>query len=374
MPAYTLAPFPKHQFFDNNGDPLNGGKLFTYTAGTSTKVSTYSDTTGTVNDNPIVLDSAGRCTIYLVPGNYKFVLAPSTDTDPPTSPLWTLDNILSVPGPYDGVMVSDPTLEAGTVDGDWVYLGDNLMGGAGTWYSTRAFPSHDSLYAPILGYYDGAADVVRISGQQTMAGLTAGTRYYLGDTGAIASSPTENYERYVGTAASSTQLLINTTVTRHALYACGYSAGKGNVGTGDDELGDFVVQPQDVTQAGDGFVVEGVLSLAANTNVKLGKIGVGSGTVTTFLSNNANVANHVVPFRLEVRRRTSTSGSVTALSYVGAASAGAPTNYMVNTTLGTLDWTAEQTVRIYGNATSNNDIVLLEMWVYLIRARENETV
>jgi hypothetical protein len=66
------------QFFDNNGVPLNGGLIYTYAAGTTTPVATYTSSTGgTANTNPIVLDSAGRtpAQIWLTEGSsYKFVL------------------------------------------------------------------------------------------------------------------------------------------------------------------------------------------------------------------------------------------------------------------------------------------------------------
>jgi hypothetical protein len=49
------------QFFDNNGVPLAGGKLYTYAAGTTTPQATFTSRTGvTQNANPIILDSAGR--------------------------------------------------------------------------------------------------------------------------------------------------------------------------------------------------------------------------------------------------------------------------------------------------------------------------
>jgi len=43
----TLTPFPVMQFFDDNGDPLVGGKLYTYEAGgPSIPLATYTDSTG----------------------------------------------------------------------------------------------------------------------------------------------------------------------------------------------------------------------------------------------------------------------------------------------------------------------------------------
>lgn len=66
------------QFFDDNGDPLNGGKLYTYAAGTTTPKATYTDESGgTPNANPVVLDSAGRATVFLS-GSYKFRLETSS--------------------------------------------------------------------------------------------------------------------------------------------------------------------------------------------------------------------------------------------------------------------------------------------------------
>lgn len=73
------------QFFDNNGNPLSGGKLYTYSAGTTTPQATYTSSSGAAfHTNPIVLDSAGRVPgsseIWLSDGQvYKFVLKTSAD-------------------------------------------------------------------------------------------------------------------------------------------------------------------------------------------------------------------------------------------------------------------------------------------------------
>src|SRR3974390_359560 len=50
-----------YQGFTNPGIVNSGGKLYTYTAGTTTPVATYNSSTGSVpNANPIILDSTGR--------------------------------------------------------------------------------------------------------------------------------------------------------------------------------------------------------------------------------------------------------------------------------------------------------------------------
>lgn len=85
------------QFFDANGNPLAGGKLYTYAAGTTTPQSTYTSSAGNAfNTNPIILDAAGRVPeeVWLtIGGNYKFILKDSTDVE-----IWTKDNI---PGAND---------------------------------------------------------------------------------------------------------------------------------------------------------------------------------------------------------------------------------------------------------------------------------
>lgn len=92
-----LSPFAGagQQFFDNNGDVLSGGKLYTYQAGTTTPLATYTSATGLVaNANPIILDSAGRMTteMWLTEGaSYKIVLKTSVDVQ-----LGSYDNVEGV--------------------------------------------------------------------------------------------------------------------------------------------------------------------------------------------------------------------------------------------------------------------------------------
>lgn len=80
MTTVAASPFVKAQFFDSNGNPLSGGLLNTYAAGGLTPQTTYTSATGTAaNTNPIVLDAAGRCDIFLdVTLSYHLVLTDST--------------------------------------------------------------------------------------------------------------------------------------------------------------------------------------------------------------------------------------------------------------------------------------------------------
>lgn len=99
-----------------NGIPANGAKLFTYVAGSSTKQATYTDEAGlTAQSNPIVLNSRGEPAqpIWLTEGlSYKFVFAPSTDSDPPVSPIRTIDNITGI---NDASLTIDQWVNSGLI-------------------------------------------------------------------------------------------------------------------------------------------------------------------------------------------------------------------------------------------------------------------
>ena len=84
MPTVNLSSFAGagSQFFDNSGVPLAGGLIYSYLAGTTTPLVTYTSSTGlTAHPNPIVLDSAGRINEVWIPEgtNCKFVLQTSTN-------------------------------------------------------------------------------------------------------------------------------------------------------------------------------------------------------------------------------------------------------------------------------------------------------
>lgn len=62
----ALAPYPRFRAVDDNNEPLVGGLVYSYVPGTSTPKATYtSQTLGTPNANPIVLDANGEATIYI---------------------------------------------------------------------------------------------------------------------------------------------------------------------------------------------------------------------------------------------------------------------------------------------------------------------
>lgn len=90
--SYALMPLPKQQFIGSNGAPLAGGKVYTYSPGTTTAKATYSTSTGTANTNPVILDSAGRASIWL-DGIYKISVYDSSDVLQ-----YTVDNVSALYG------------------------------------------------------------------------------------------------------------------------------------------------------------------------------------------------------------------------------------------------------------------------------------
>jgi len=141
------------QFFDNNGVPLAGGLIYTYQAGTSTPLATYTDNGGTIaNANPIVLDSSGRVPyeIWMFTGySYKFVIQTSAGAS-----IQTLDNLypilqnapaVSAAIPSGGIILWSGS--TGSVPSGW-YLCDGTNGtpdlrnsfivGAGNTYAVGA--------------------------------------------------------------------------------------------------------------------------------------------------------------------------------------------------------------------------------------------
>lgn len=165
--AYILSAFAGAgaQFFDDNGTPLTGGLVYTYSAGTTTPATTYTDSTGAnAHSNPIVLDAAGRTPSEIwVDGGlvYKFIVKTSTGTL-----VGTYDNI---PG------IDDPTVFNNLIQ----VTGTNTLLGTAT--------------PPINGYVAGATYSFVVPNNNTGAvtisidGLGAKEITYAGSTPLLAN-------------------------------------------------------------------------------------------------------------------------------------------------------------------------------------------
>ena len=152
--AVNLSPIGNgFQFFNNDGLPLNAGKIFTYQAGSTTPLSTFTDSSGLIaNTNPIILGTDGRppSTIWLTEGFfYKFVLKTSADVT-----IQTYDNLYGIvsatppsatPIPAGGIFLWSGSI--GSIPAGYVLcngsngtpdLRDRFVVGAGSTYAVDA--------------------------------------------------------------------------------------------------------------------------------------------------------------------------------------------------------------------------------------------
>lgn len=151
-------PYAKIQFFDRNGRPCAGCKVWSYVAGTATMTNTWPSATGeTANTNPVILDSAGRGNIWMSGDtSYKFVLEDATCAYKDAwgtchgVQIWTVDSVTDygaylsaggsifegdISGAYDSVTVEKiqgvPVSDVTPVDGQvMVYDTNQWMAGA----------------------------------------------------------------------------------------------------------------------------------------------------------------------------------------------------------------------------------------------------
>ena len=200
--------FPKFRAFSANGAPLAGGKLYTYTAGTSSAYPTYTTATlAAANTNPVILDANGEAAVWPAPGyNYKLVLKDASDVTQWTVDSWSDgaygattsvtpygENFVDM-GASEGQIYSTQVRPGGTVgaaalcfqDRWWGYRGGQTgysIGGSGAALPGRYSVSRDSgnanTTAIVLGQHMGRIGTTldRLSNPGT-AGL--GSRYIVG--------------------------------------------------------------------------------------------------------------------------------------------------------------------------------------------------
>jgi hypothetical protein len=188
--AVNLSPIGNgFQFFNNDGLPLNAGKLYTYQAGSTTPLSTFTDSSGLIaNTNPIILGTDGRppSTIWLTNGFfYKFVLATASDVT-----IQTYDNLYGIVGatppaatpiPAGGILLWSGSI--GSIPAGYVLcngsngtpdLRNRFVVGAGSTYAVNAT--------------GGSADAVVVS--HTHSITDAGHNHIIGSS--VSSVPTNS--------------------------------------------------------------------------------------------------------------------------------------------------------------------------------------
>jgi len=167
--SVNLSPIGNgFQFLTTTGLPLNGGLIYTYQAGSSTPLATYTDVNGTTaNTNPIVLGTDGRPQneIWLTYGyNYKFVLKDSGSVT-----IQSYDNLYGIIGtapasgttfPAGGIIIWSGAI--GAVPSGW-YLCDGTNGTPDL--RNRFIVGAGSTYS--VGGNGGSADAITVTHTHT---------------------------------------------------------------------------------------------------------------------------------------------------------------------------------------------------------------
>jgi hypothetical protein len=161
----NLAPYPIWQFFDQNGDPLSGGSIEWFAAGTQNRVSIFADVALDVPlPNPVPLDAAGRprtgsgpTAIWLDSGRaYKAV-----HRDAEGRVLWTADNLVS---PGTGVGVPGPPGPPGSILGVATYS----QGTFAPTFTTAAGDESGQVYQFQQGFWEKVGGFVAVSGRVSL--------------------------------------------------------------------------------------------------------------------------------------------------------------------------------------------------------------
>jgi hypothetical protein len=221
------------QFFSNDGLPLAGGKIQTYQAGSTTPLTTYTDSSGLIaNTNPIILGTSGRppSDIWLSEGFfYKFVLSDANDVV-----IQTYDNLYGIinaqppaatPIPSGGILLWSGSI--GSIPAGYVLcngnngtpdLRDRFVVGAGSTYAVDAT--------------GGSADAIVVSHNHNATSTSVvtdpGHVHQLGSAGGFAGGgfPTNETQGASGFASSSatTGITVATTTTNTAAGTSGTNA------------------------------------------------------------------------------------------------------------------------------------------------------
>jgi len=221
MASVLLSPYGiGQQFFDDNGVPLAGGLIYTYQAGSSTPLVTYTTNSGSIaNANPIVLDAAGRVPqeIWLLTGySYKFVLQNASAVL-----IQTLDNIYPI-------LQNAPTTSAAIPAGGIILWSGSTGSIPATWYlcdGTNGTPDLRNSF--VVG---------------------AGSTYAVNATGGSADAVVVTHTH----TASVTDPTHRHLVSRASTYSLGSSNEAPGTGAGGTQYSDYQATGISVTNANAG--------------------------------------------------------------------------------------------------------------------------
>lgn len=197
----NLAPFFSTQFVDADGLPLVGGFLYTYASGTTTPQTTYEDQAGSAeNENPIELDAAGRCDLWLDPTlEYDFLLKRADLTT-----VRSFENVAA------SAVATDVVTSVNTLTGDVVLTAEDIDFDTGTstdWFvATDIAAAIDALITRADTGTTAASVTIADAGSYFTGGSVEAALQQLGAAGL--PSQTGNSGKFLTTNGSSTSWAV----------------------------------------------------------------------------------------------------------------------------------------------------------------------
>lgn len=221
LPAFgqaSLMPNAKQTFVDGNGNPYAAGKVFMYVPNTTTKKNTWQNSGQTnLNVNPVILDAAGRATIFGI-GSYRQVLQDA--------------NGVSV---WDGVTTAPLTAAAPTPSGtgDFMPLGNVMLIAGFTPPTNYVMANGQALnrttYADALVALTVNSSATCISGNTTVSGISSTGQIRIGapvEASCLAAGTT------VSTIAGPTSITVSAAATANGATTIRvFNYGNGNGST-----------------------------------------------------------------------------------------------------------------------------------------------
>jgi hypothetical protein len=201
------------QFFDNAGNVLTGGKLYTYAAGTTTPQTTYTTSAGNVAwSNPIILDAAGRVSgsgeIWLTDGTqYKFILRDSNDVL-----IATYDNIIGINSNFVN-FTNEQEIQTATA-GQTVFNLTTMQYSPGT-NSLSVFVDGVNQYGPgaQYAYLETDADTITFVNGLHVGALVKFTTSQLNSSAAVDAQQVSYNPPFVGAVATNVEAKLAQTVS-----------------------------------------------------------------------------------------------------------------------------------------------------------------
>lgn len=287
----TLTPNPVMQFFDANGNPLVGGKLFTYAAGTTTPQATFTDYGGgTANTNPVILNSRGEAAIWCGNNRYYMVLKDADDVE-----IWTADNVNGANGPTLAVLAAGngATLIGYTPTDTGVATTVNtrlqLLDGV----SATATATDNTTRGAVNAYRDASA----VTGGSS---ATVNTNIY----GRTVTGATETSLEWTSTFVLDNYSAVSSNV---AMYAQGNKRAVGSTWAAVTEAKDFTNAANPTA----GLVGLEVDIYANGTDVNNRRIGIdlvaGKG-ITGGATSQTYAGIRIVPFAIDITNATYVNG------------------------------------------------------------------